>query len=148
MGANVDPKTLCPYCDDPLPDTPTEQLLTLLAALVRTSRPDPRPANPLGRRAPMRLFAPACQRHRFERDWLPLARARRWPTRIDFAGVRARVERRKAALRAVLADADARGARGESVFWREVREEVRVRGARAAVGAGGQFATFERAQPG
>lgn len=38
--------------------------------------------------------------------------------------------------------------RGGCIFWKECMEEVRKQGSRVALGVQGQFANFEKAQPG
>jgi hypothetical protein len=148
IDSAVDPKSLCPYCDEPLPPRPTAHLSSLLAGMRKKSKPEPRPSNPLGRRAPVSLYVTVCQRHQFEAVWLPRAAAEGWPTEIDFAAVRRRVEARATPLRALVNDVAAVVARNASVFWTEALKEVRALGRKAAGGVGGQFHTFERAQPG
>jgi hypothetical protein len=41
-----------------------------------------------------------------------------------------------------------RGSRSNCVFWREVMTEVKKKGSRAVAGVRGQFASFEKTQPG
>ena len=41
-----------------------------------------------------------------------------------------------------------RGARSKSVFWKEIKKQVKKQGSRTVVGVKGQFANFERTQPG
>lgn len=45
-------------------------------------------------------------------------------------------------------DGSPSGPRSKCAFWREVMKEVKVKGSRAAAGVRGQFANFEKAQPG
>lgn len=45
-------------------------------------------------------------------------------------------------------DKKKQGAKARSVFWKEIMEEVRQKGLRAVSGVRGQFANFEKAQPG
>lgn len=158
----MDPSTLCPYCDEPLPLTPTPHLLALLASTLKKSYPDSRPSNPKGRKAPLATFIAVCQRHRFESIKLPEAERKGWPTVIKFEDVRGRVENMKAALEAIVLDGDAgdsdsdededdpkaKGPRAKSVFWKEIKKEVKKKGTRAVVGVSGQFASFEKTQPG
>jgi hypothetical protein len=144
-----------------LPDRPTSILLQLLESIIPKSRPDPRPSNPLGRKAPSAAFAVVCQRHHFEADWLPQARARGWPTFIDFARVRLRVEKIKGELQAILNDAGPlrnasdpskrsrhHGPRQDSSFWKEALRDIKSKGTKAAAGVAGQFHSFEKTQPG
>jgi hypothetical protein len=130
LNPDIDPSTLCPFCDEPLPPTPTPKLQSLLTSAKRRGYPDPRPSNPRGLKARMAVFISACQRHRFEYNEFPKARAKGWPTDIDFKKVRERVERRKDELRR-LVDGGGEGmeenmkkAREESLFWGEVKGEV------------------------
>lgn len=106
-----------------------------------------------------------CQRHRFESVKLPEAERKNWPLVIKFEEVRGRVERMKNSLEAIILDKDEsgwdsdndeegtvkdkqKGPRGESVFWKEIVKEVKKKGSRAVVGVKGQFASFEKTQPG
>lgn len=112
-------------------------------------------------KAPLTVYISVCQRHRFESHQLPIAIEKGWPKTIDFAKVPARVKKMKKALEAIILDRDdisdaedldtidgSRGARSKSVFWREVKKEVKKQGSRAVVGVKGQFASFEKTQPG
>jgi hypothetical protein len=85
---------------------------------------------------------------------------------ISFEDVRGRVETMKGRLEAIILDGDKsgwdsssdeegtddrqkeRGPRGKSVFWRDIIKEVKKKGSRAVVGVSGQFANFEKTQPG
>ncbi|KAG0703949.1 RTC4-like domain-containing protein [Suillus ampliporus] len=156
----VDPSTVCPYCDESLPRNPTPLLKNLLATAKRKSYSDPRPRNPRGLKAPLGIYISACQRHRFETHSLPEAMEKGWPQTIDFKKVPKRIERMKGALEAIIIDADnrsdnedsvdddARGPRARSVFWRELKKEIKKRGSRTVTGVKGQFASFEKTQPG
>lgn len=116
----------------------------MLAETTRKSYPDPRPGNPKGLRAPFQIFIPLCDRHKFEGRLLPLARSNGWPMRIDFAALPGRI-RRPAVLECLAAVIKAKEA---NHFWREIEEEVKKRGSRRVVGAEGQYASFEKTQPG
>ncbi|KAI0319654.1 RTC4-like domain-containing protein, partial [Amylostereum chailletii] len=87
-----------------------------------------------------------CPRHQFETEEIPKARARGWPTEIDFDAVQGRVEGLYEKLRKIRDAED--GAREASVFWQAVMKEVRAMGSRAVAGVKGQFDNFERTQPG
>src|ERR1700761_9758738 len=100
----TDPKTLCPYCDTPLPSQPTPLLVRLLEQTFKKSYRDPRPTNPLGRKAPIGAFITVCQRHRFESETLPEAEARGWPKSIDWESLRGRVLAMQQDLRRILTD--------------------------------------------
>lgn len=41
-----------------------------------------------------------------------------------------------------------KGLKARSIFWTEVMDEVKKKGSRAVVGVRGQFANFEKTQPG
>lgn len=162
MSSTTDPKTLCPFCDSPLPSSPTPLLTKLLAETAKKSTRDPRPANPLGRRAPLAIFINVCQRHRFESQILPEAEQKGWPKRIDWAGLGGRVEKMKRALQALIDDpgeslddengedamTTSTGPRSKCVFWEEVMMDIKKKGSRAAAGVRGQFTSFEKTQPG
>jgi hypothetical protein len=131
-----------------------------LATAKRKSYADPRPRNPRGLKAPLGVYISACQRHHFETHILPEAMENGWPQSIDFKKVPERVEGIKSALEAIIADADncsedddsgdvdSRGPRIRSVFWREVKKEIKKQGSRTVTGVKGQFASFEKTQPG
>ncbi|KAG1770154.1 RTC4-like domain-containing protein [Suillus placidus] len=137
IDAVFDPSTVCPYCDEPLPLNPTPQLKNLFATAKLQSYVDPRPRNPIGLKAPLGIYISACQRHHFETHSLPEALEKGWPQSIDFKKVPDRIE-----------NDDARGPRSRSVFWRELKKEIKKQGSRTATGLKGQFSTFEKTQPG
>jgi hypothetical protein len=150
---------LCPYCDVPLPVSPTPTLTRLLASAAEKSYRDPRPSNPLGRRATLASFISVCQRHRFENEVLPEGEARGWPKEIKWDDLRGRVEGMNLDLSALIADGDhehgvdegskkERGPRAKCVFWQDVMNAVKRQGTRAVVGVRGQFTNFEKTQPG
>ena len=143
---SISPSRLCPYCDEPLPPEPTPKLRSLLAAAKRKSYAEPRPSNSRGLRAPPRVYIAACQRHEFETHQIPMAREKGWPAEIDFEALPGRVHRFKSALSAIVKDEGA--ARGKCVFWEEMMCEVEKTGSRAVTGVKGQFASFEKTQPG
>ncbi|OSX64116.1 hypothetical protein POSPLADRAFT_1137777 [Postia placenta MAD-698-R-SB12] len=167
LDPEVDPKTLCPWCDERLPPVPTPYLSTLIAIAKQASWPDLRPSNSLGLRAPLGAFVGVCQRHRFESHQVPLAKRRGWPTEIEWDRVGARVAALKPRLQAILDDIDedflpgasrkeeyeedgqyADRPRKGSVFWRDVVKSVRKKGSRQTAGVAGQFASFDKTQPG
>ncbi|KAG6840724.1 hypothetical protein C0991_004810 [Blastosporella zonata] len=149
---NVDPSTLCPYCDGPLPSEPTPQLRKLLATAEKRSRREPRPGNRLGRTAPFIVYISICQRHRFESQMLPEAERKGWPKTIDWIELGKRVRKMRNVLRAIIEDTGADGEedrpKARCVFWREAVAEVKQKGTRAVAGVKGQFASFEKMQPG
>ncbi|KAJ6581011.1 RTC4-like domain-containing protein [Mycena capillaripes] len=168
ISPDRDPETLCPYCDLPLPATPTPTLRRLLTATFLKSWSDARPTNPLGRKAPMMAFAATCQRHIFESETLPLAIANGWPTSIDWDALEDRVVAMKSNLEEIIGDPGIQivydsqekppqeapveefdqGSRMQCIFWRELFAELKRSGSRRVSGATGQFATFNKMQPG
>lgn len=89
---------------------------------------------------------------------LPEAERKGWPKAINWSEVGKRVRKMKGALRAIIednggVDSDMLDSgdswpRARCVFWKEALEEVRVKGTRAVAGVRGQFANFEKMQPG
>ncbi|KAF8652165.1 hypothetical protein AX16_004522 [Volvariella volvacea WC 439] len=146
ISTDVDPRTLCPFCDAPLPDSPSPLLRKMLAETAKKSHPDPRPGNPLGRRAPSAVFVTVCHRHQFESQILPEAEAKGWPKTIDWERLKLRVERMKDVIRMVIWEPQ--GARSQCLFWKELMEDVKNQGAIATTNVHNQFNTFKRAQPG
>ncbi|KAI1793474.1 RTC4-like domain-containing protein [Ganoderma leucocontextum] len=158
----IDPKTLCPWCDEPLPSEPTPHLRALMTAAKRVSSRDDRLTNPLGLRAPLTAFVGVCQRHRFERNWVPRARKRGWPTTIDWDALSGRISRLRRHLQAIVNDVDEEFApnvprsgtsgsmrpRKENEFWVEAVKNVRQQGSRQTTGVRGQFQHFNKTQPG
>ncbi|EJD34447.1 hypothetical protein AURDEDRAFT_131165 [Auricularia subglabra TFB-10046 SS5] len=136
------PASLCPYCDQPLPENPSDALLDLLRTARAKSRPRPRRNNPHGLKASMAVYIGVCERHRFETKVLPRAIRSGWPTKIDFDLLPDRVKNHRQALDAVLADPRA------SVFFREANDLIAKVGARVAESPMGQYAAFQRFQPG
>ncbi|PCH44453.1 hypothetical protein WOLCODRAFT_123606, partial [Wolfiporia cocos MD-104 SS10] len=173
LDPNIDPKTLCPWCDEKLPQVPTPHLLHLIAIGSKASCRDVRPTNPLGLSAPLEAYIGACQRHRFESHQVPLAQQRGWPIQIDWDNLGARVRALKWHLQEIVDDVDEdflpgaqRKELGEDsesdsdgerwvdrprkrcVFWKDVVKRVRKNGSRQATGIAGQFSNFDKTQPG
>ena len=177
ISPDTDPRTLCPFCDTPLPFSPSPRLINILAATRKKSIRDPRPSNPLGLKAPLAIFIIVCQRHKFESQVLPEAERKGWPKTIQWQELGARVEHMKDELLALIEDPGGkreiddgvnedideverlfrddgddrpggRSSTARSIFWTEVMDEVKKKGSRAVVGVRGQFANFEKAQPG
>ena len=67
---------------------------------------------------------------------------------INFQNLPKRVTRMKLELEAIILARDDQEPRTRSVFWREVKKEVKKQGSRTVVGVKGQFASFEKTQPG
>ncbi|KAJ3789794.1 RTC4-like domain-containing protein, partial [Lentinula aff. detonsa] len=165
----VDANTLCPYCDESLPSSPTPHLKHLLATTAKKSVRAPRPTNPMGRKAAVSVFINVCQRHRFESKILPEAEAKGWPKSIEWNLIHGRVMRMRKHLEALMENSffgDTKGGsdsddsdvhesgsqrmrvRDKCFFWKEVMKEVKEKGTRAAANVKSQFANFQNAQPG
>ncbi|THU92950.1 hypothetical protein K435DRAFT_607523, partial [Dendrothele bispora CBS 962.96] len=96
------PETLCPYCDAPLPESPSPLLLRLLEQTAAKSVRAPRPRNPLGRKAALGIYVTVCQRHRFESEVLPEAEKKGWPKDINWKAIEGRVKNMREDLQALL----------------------------------------------
>ncbi|TDL13431.1 hypothetical protein BD410DRAFT_689038, partial [Rickenella mellea] len=138
----VDPRTLCPYCDQPLPEHPTEILQQLLHTVLEISRKDPRKTNPLGLKADVKQFVAVCQRHRFETKYLTMAKAAGWPTEIDFEALPTRISAMRESLQKIVDGVE------PSPFLEDVEHDIRANGTRMALSLKGDFQTFDRIQPG
>ncbi|KAL5536818.1 hypothetical protein ACEPAF_641 [Sanghuangporus sanghuang] len=135
-----DPKTLCPYCDMPFPPNPTPLLIDMLKRIPKY--PDARPTNPLGLKAPLLSYVTMCQRHQFEMQLLPKARAAGWPTCIDFTTLPGRIHALRKHMTVLLRD------KRKSIFWRDLKKDIDKYGARKTMGVTNQFDSFEKSQPG
>ena len=142
---DIDSTKLCPFCDEAIPDPSTLSSVyhSLLRAASARSVPVRRRNNPKGLKAPFSVYISVCERHRFESKLLPQAVRMGWPTNIDFDAVPKRLMKRKKDLEAIL-----RKPKENSSFFREAMDEVAKVGIRVAESAMGQYATFERIQPG
>lgn len=139
----VDPNTLCPYCDEPLPTSPTKLLTSMFVGIRSKSSSQPRPGNCLGLKAPLTVFIDVCQRHRFETHQLPSAEANGWPTHIDFDALPGRVKKLKKKLEKVFQN------KMSSHFWQEFDEDLKSgTGARWLMGVQGQWQAFTKGLPG
>ncbi|KAE9399197.1 hypothetical protein BT96DRAFT_820853, partial [Gymnopus androsaceus JB14] len=166
----VDANTLCPYCDEPLPSSPTPHLERLLATTAEKSVRAPRPTNPLGRKAAVGVFINVCQRHRFESELLPEAEEKGWPKSIKWSLIHGRVLKMKYHLEAILEnksrsddDSDENSdwqmpgpsqklkknstPRDGCVFWEEIITDIKEKGTRVAANVKSQFANFQKTQP-
>ena len=131
---------LCPYCDMSFPEHPSPLLQRMLDG-VANSWPDPRPLNLNGRKAPLLCYVNVCQRHTFETELLPQAKAAGWPTSVDFAALPARISRLQKKMHRIIQD------KTKSIFWEEFEKELST-GVRKATSITGQLSSFEKSQPG
>ncbi|KAI0085733.1 RTC4-like domain-containing protein, partial [Irpex rosettiformis] len=177
MDPDVDPSTLCPWCDEPLPPSPSPLLQRLMAAARLRSHKDPRLSNLHGLRAPATIFVNVCHRHQFEQHHFPLAQQRGWPTEIEWDGLCERIAKFKTKLQAIVDDVDEDFEPGRerlqddgdvddaddaeddeflldyrprkgSLFWIEVVRAAKKRGSRSASGMRAQMSNFTKTQPG
>ncbi|THH29525.1 hypothetical protein EUX98_g4671 [Antrodiella citrinella] len=102
----IDPSTLCPWCDEPLPAAPSPFLTTLIAAVRRKSHRDPRPTNPQGLWTTPTVYAHVCARHAFEEEHIPMAECNGWPTCIQWSELADRIVALKSQLQAIIDDVD------------------------------------------
>ncbi|KAI5116349.1 hypothetical protein M0805_002254 [Coniferiporia weirii] len=137
-----DPNTLCPYCDMPFPTDPSPLLTNMVNRIRKISYRDPRPSNALGLKAPLLSYVNMCQRHQFEATLLPQARAKGWPTYINFTALPVRVKALKSQLESYMLNKES------SLFWLELKKEIDKKGVRRVMGISDQFNTFEKSQPG
>ncbi|KAK2465689.1 hypothetical protein APHAL10511_002233 [Amanita phalloides] len=146
MSSTVDPKLLCPFCDALLPAPVTPHLKKLIRNAHRKSRPDPRPSNALGRKAPSAVFITICHRHQFESEELPKADANGWPKNIDWDRLGIRVQSMRKDLEGLVSSLRFGGS--ASFFWNDIQQELQKKGSRAVTSVQGQFANFEKGQSG
>lgn len=140
----MDPRDLCPFCDEPLPDNPSPDLLQLLAELRATAAPEPRLRNPLGLTAPLMTFINLCQMHRAESTHVERGRQNHWPSVIDWDGARERLKSSRVvkALRKIINDPHS------SEFFATLYNVIKRDGALKAASIRGQLDTFELSFPG
>ena len=177
MDPDVDPSTLCPWFDEPLPPAPSPLLQRLIVAARGKSYDDPRLSNPHGLHAPATVFVNVCHRHQFEKHHFPLAQQRGWPTEIEWDRLSNRIVKLRSRLQAIVDDVDEDFEPGRerpqddtdedkgedakddeflldfrprkgSLFWIEVVRSVRKRGSKNAAGVYAQMSNFSKTQPG
>lgn len=139
----ADPKTICSFCDLPFPSDPSPLLEQMLRKARSRAYRDPRPGNELGLKADnITVFIDMCQRHGFEMDQLPKAAAHGWPKKIDFDHLPQRIEAQKATLENIIEHKE------QSIFWKEVRTNIKKDGLMKTIGLAGQMSMFKNCQPG
>lgn len=134
---NVDPRSLCPWCDETLPAKPSKTLLRMIGETKKLSYAAPRSTNSLGLKAPFSQYLHVCERHTFERDELSKAKANKWPQRINFRRLGARVEDMYDDLQLFILD------KSESVFWTQLEEKISKRGTLATLSLANQYMNVE-----
>lgn len=138
----TDAPRLCPYCDSVLPEGLSDTFEDLLRGAFQKSWPAPRAANPYALKASAQIYAEVCERHRFEVSILPRAIRAGWPTTIDFDRLPERITQHRQILDRILDNPSS------SSFFHDMMDTVAKVGVRVAESAMGQFATFQRVQPG
>lgn len=94
-------------------------------------------------------FISVCHRHRFESEIFPEAQAQGWPQKIKWHAVARRIEKMRPVLQALLVDGDEFSRpRARCIFWQELLEQLKKQGSRALTSVRGQFANFQKIQPG
>jgi len=95
--------SLCPFCDERLPDSPSTKLVQMLDGLKDVTWEEPTEENPSHRNAAsFTVFISFCVQHRHESSELPHAFASGWPTDVDFSMLFDRVSRKYVELAAVI----------------------------------------------
>ncbi|GAA5920263.1 hypothetical protein JCM1841_003005 [Sporobolomyces salmonicolor] len=91
----VDPTTLCPFCDQPLPETPSSRLVSLRKYLLARPHLEKRVSvrNNLAKKLPIAETASFCRMHKDERTVIPEGKARGYPTEIAWNELPKRIDR-------------------------------------------------------
>jgi len=132
----VDAKEMCPYCDEPWPSNPSQQLIEIRRKIDAISSPDPGPHsnNPNHHRTnPAVRAAAVCVQHRFETSVLPEGIAAGYPQNIDFKDLPRRIRALKPALDELVEDAS------PSPFYDFFEAAVTDMGWNRAIGTPGQY---------
>lgn len=137
-----DPNTLCPFCDEKLPESPSHILIDMLEKLKRKATPDPRYGNSLGLKLDMSQYISFCARHTAESEEFPKGEKYGWPTALNPSKLTKRIWKLKSQLQAIIDDPD------EGTFFRPLQETATKYGKSAVTGAKGSWATFENASTG
>ena len=175
-GPVADPSTLCPWCDETLPNNPSQSLLAMIAIARQRSFRAPRPGNRLGLRAEVPVFAGVCSAHELEKYDMVMALAEDWPTSVDWTVFITRIIALQSYLQRIVDDVDeewqpevdadeetinhqqislvenpqalAARPRKESVIWKRLVNDIARRGRLHMAGALGQYGNFDRVLPG
>ena len=142
MTSLVDPKTLCAFCDEPWPKEPSKELTDLFARIRPRAWPQPRYRNACGLQAPVEVFIDLCNMHRNETTVIPEGLAQGWPSEIDFDAVPQRLWKLKSKLEKII-NHPAGG-----YFYEMAKTDIKEMGGLAMGSMRGQFAAFQKTQPG
>ncbi|PVG03322.1 hypothetical protein CPB86DRAFT_695647 [Serendipita vermifera] len=137
-----DPSTLCPFCDEKLPEQPSLKLLSMLDKLKRKATPDPRWGNSLGLKAKMETYVAFCALHDAESTELPKGKKYGWPTTLDLEGIARRTWRFQSRLERIINEPEV------GTFLFDLQEKAGKYGANAVSGAKGNWAVFNDASTG
>ncbi|KAF8310080.1 hypothetical protein DL93DRAFT_1673578 [Clavulina sp. PMI_390] len=143
VDAQVDPRDLCPFCDEPLPPQPSARLQTLLTRARRSAKPHRRLNNPFGLATTVQTLG-ICTVHRMESTIIPQGIQRGWPTEIDFDKLPARLENLKARIAQVVECPE----KESTYFFASCVADVQSMGTLASVRADAQMGFFQRSRPG
>ncbi|GAA5948813.1 hypothetical protein JCM3765_003910 [Sporobolomyces pararoseus] len=93
--AKIDPSTLCPFCDQPLPEQPSERLSSLKSYLLARPHIESRHSfrNSKAKYLPIVEIASFCQLHKVEKTVIPEGRAKGYPVKIDWKALPERIEK-------------------------------------------------------
>ncbi|CAE6418436.1 unnamed protein product [Rhizoctonia solani] len=140
----LDAQNLCPFCDEPFPDSPSPDLMQLLEDLKKIAVFEPRLRNPCGLTAPLMTYINLCQMHRAESTHVEQGRRNHWPSVIDWENVRERLKSLKVvkALRNIIDEPRSSG------FFVTFYNNIKRDGALKAASIRAQLDTFELSHPG
>ncbi|KAA1092421.1 hypothetical protein PGT21_002158 [Puccinia graminis f. sp. tritici] len=138
------PASLCPFCDKPLPENPSAGLVKHLEYLKNQPGVKRRKEskNPSALYLPFPMIANYCQRHRAEKQLIPMGLAKGWPSKIDFKTLPNRITSHLQYLNKICTREIA------SDFLDMALEEWSVQGPRKAQSVINEFGTFQIEQPG
>lgn len=138
------PDSLCPFCDEVLPQKPSAKLIELLAYLK--SRPQVvrrlESKNPLALHLPFSETGTCCQLHRAEKMLIPKGIQNGWPSTISFARLPSRIHHHRRHLHRVCTREIA------SDFMEMALKDWATQGPTKAQSLLNELATFEVEQPG
>ena len=132
----VDAKEMCPYCDEPWPSNPSQQLIKIQCKIDTISSPDPGPHSDNQNHcctSPAICAAAVCVQHLFENSVLPEGIAAGYPQNIDFKDLPQRIHALKPALDELVEDAS------PSLFYHFFEAAVSDMGWNRAIGTPGQY---------
>lgn len=141
---DIDPNSICPFCDEPLPKKPSKKLTDLIQHLIKRPHAEkrPTPQNPQGISLPFFETASCCKMHSDERDLIPYGISQGWPTDIDFSKLPKRIKSYRSVLNQIIKREK------KSRFLDQAMETWSVQGAVRIRNVVNEFENFEVEQPG